>query len=247
MTGDARLWEAQRWLLAATDAGSESSLCKPVLAVMPVDGVSVSLLTGTMNHTTLCASDPVAAMLDALQFDLGEGPCWQALDRGHPVLVPDVRGGDHSSWPHFGAGARESGAGSMFAFPLSVDDLDIGALDVYRLVPGLLPDSAMADGLALADTLAQVIVRRLAHSNEHSDGDPEKWEFSDASSRQEIHLATEMLTGQLDTDTDGAFAMLRAHAFSSARPVIEVARDVISQRLHFDGRTEPTGSAPATS
>lgn len=245
MTAHAKLRAAQRSMLAAADAGSETSLCNPVLAVMPVNGVSVSLLTGTMNHTTLCASDAVAARLDALQFDLGEGPCWEALDCGRPILVPDVRGGEHLSWPHFGAGARDSGAGSMFAFPLSVDDLDIGALDVYRLAPGLLTDSAMAHGMALADTLAQVIVRRLAHSNRHRDGDPEKWEFSDASSRQEIHLATEMLTGQLDTDTDGAFAMLRAHAFSSARPVIEIARDVVSRRLHFDGHPEPTGSAPA--
>jgi GAF domain-containing protein len=230
--GGARLREAQRLVLAASEPGSAARFCEPVLSVLPVQGAAVSLLTGTANHETLCATDAVAARLDELQFDLGEGPCWQALDSGRPVLVEDLRGGEHPSWPFFAAAAREQPVGAIFAFPLVVGALDLGALDVYRNTAGALGDAAVADGAVLADTLARAVLRRL--TGDAGEDGLRRWQDDAAYSRREVHQATGMLSVQLQTTLEGGFAMLRARAFSTGRPVVELARDVVARRLRFD-------------
>jgi len=51
--------------------------------------------------------------------------------------------------------------------------------------------------------------------------------------RREVHQATGMLLAQLDTTATDAFMRLRAHAFSSGRPVGDVAHDVVTRRLDF--------------
>lgn len=36
-------------------------------------------------------TNPTAARIDEVQFDLGEGPCWNAVATGRPVLLPYLR------------------------------------------------------------------------------------------------------------------------------------------------------------
>jgi hypothetical protein len=62
---------------------------------------------------SLAASDPVAAGLDQLQFELGEGPCLQSASAGASVLSPNL-GTDHR-WPLFVARA----ATARSAWPLA--------------------------------------------------------------------------------------------------------------------------------
>ncbi|GAB7193062.1 GAF domain-containing protein [Kineococcus sp. NUM-3379] len=206
-------------------------LCAPCVDVLPVTGAAVSVLTTTSNPSTVCASDAVAARLDELQFDLGEGPCWQALDSYRPVLVPDVRRAEGSSWPVFTTAAGEAGAAALFAFPLSVGSVGIGALDLYRSTPGPLRDDEIAAASSLAAALADVVLARLIGE---VGTDAEGWHDQHAHSRREVHQATGMILAQLDVDAGQAFALLRARAFSEERSMREVARDVVARRLRFD-------------
>ena len=41
-------------------------------------------------RVTVCSSDPVAARWEGLQFDLGEGPQWEVMKTGMPVLSADL-------------------------------------------------------------------------------------------------------------------------------------------------------------
>ena len=50
--------------------------------VFPVTGSAVSTVGGFLGSETVAASDEYAARLDELQFDLGEGPCWDAVRSG---------------------------------------------------------------------------------------------------------------------------------------------------------------------
>ena len=52
---------------------------EPFVAFLPVTGAAVSTLGDVLGSETLSASDAHAARLDEVQFDLGEGPCWDAL------------------------------------------------------------------------------------------------------------------------------------------------------------------------
>jgi AmiR/NasT family two-component response regulator len=54
----------------------------------------------------------------------------------------------------------------------------------------------------------------------------------------EIHQAAGILTVQLGVPITEALARLRAHALTTRRALIDVARDVIAHRLHLPAVTE---------
>lgn len=137
--------------------GGPQQLSEPFLDVLPVTGAAVSTLGDLLGSETLSATDDRAARLDELQFDLGEGPCWDALRSSRPVLEPDV---NHPQifWPAFSPALREHQVRSIFAFPLQVGSLRIGAIDLYSLEPVTLHETHARQATAMAD----VIGRKLA-------------------------------------------------------------------------------------
>jgi hypothetical protein len=210
--------------------GTGGDVCGPCLEALDVTGVSVSMLTGTMTQATLGATDAVAARIEELQLDLGEGPCWEAMDSRAPVLVPDVRLVEGRPWPLFAAAAQDIPAGGIFAFPLRVGAIDLGSLDVYRTQVGVLEPPAVRDAATLAETVAWAMLQRLLTDPRE---DLEGWERDYSDSRREVHQATGMILAQVGTTPAGAFALLRARAFSEGRPVRQVARDVVARRVSF--------------
>jgi hypothetical protein len=213
----------------ATESGS---LCLPCLTVLPVAGVAVSTLSGPINNDTVCASDDVARRIDELQFDLGEGPCWEAFASRRAVLVPDLRAGPHPSWPVFGEAVRQTPAMALFAFPLYVGWTGIGALGLYSTSPGDLDDSALSDARALAATIASELLRRILESSGGLDDGAEPWgEWPQG--RRRIHQATGMLIDQLGLSVGAALARLRAHAFANGATLADVAHDVVERKLSF--------------
>jgi hypothetical protein len=210
-----------------------TSLCAPFLSVVPVTGASVSLLAGGAVQATMCASDLTAARLDEIQFDIGEGPCWDALSTRRPVLMPDL-GNTDSDWPLFfdalvgdplGASVR-----SVFAFPLFVGSLDIGAVDLYSTSTGPLQHSQVTDATELAGLAAWQVLRRILA--DHESGVDVEVEPT-TGNRREVHQATGMVLAQLGVSAEDALLLLRAHAFSTGRSVAEVANDVVERRLDF--------------
>lgn len=237
VTDDPRRSRARAVIFAASTARADGQLCSACLDVLPVSGAAVSLLAGELHQQTLCASDEVAERLDELQFDLGEGPCWEAVDTGRPVLVPNLRL-QNPTWPLFRDALQDSPAAAVFAFPLRIGAIGVGALDLYRDRPGPLEPSVLEDALALADALSWVVLRRLLGEHDEADGG-DRYGRTNANTRREIHQATGMIIAQLATTPQGAFSLLRARAFAEGRSVREVARDVVHRRLRFD---DPAGA-----
>ena len=96
---------------------SPDELAAPFVAVFPVSGASVSSIGELLGSETISATDGQAARLDELQFDLGEGPCWDALRSTRPVLMDDVRRDAPAVWPAFSAAILDDDMSSLFAFP----------------------------------------------------------------------------------------------------------------------------------
>jgi GAF domain-containing protein len=234
----AKLDRAKRWMSLAHERSL--SLCAPFLHVLPVTGASVSILTGPGGQSTVCSSDPTAARLDELQFDLGEGPCWAALAGHRPVIAADLRTSDSADWPMFAeavTGDERMGAvAAMYAFPLVVGSLDIGAVDLYSSAIGPLTDTQVSDASSLAGMAAWQVLRRILREQ-----DPESAEdlLPATSTRREVHQATGMILAQLNISADDALLLLRAHAFASGRSVREIADDVVGRRLDFSTRDQP--------
>jgi hypothetical protein len=208
-----------------------TSLCDPFLAVLPVGGAAVSLLAASAVQSTVCSSDETATRLDELQFDLGEGPCWDALSTRRPVLRPQLT--DHrDEWPLFtravGEDALVTSVSGIYAFPLFVGSLGIGAVDLYSTTNRPLEQSEVADATELAAVASWQVLRSVL-----SDQPIDDVEGPTTHNRREVHQATGMVLAQLDITAEEAALLLRAHAFASGRSVSEVATDVIARRLDF--------------
>jgi len=97
------------------------------------DGVSVSL----HRHgrvVTVAASDDTIAQMDRDQYSTGEGPCLSAAAEGLWFHVTSLR--DETRWPSFVDRALQDGIASILSSPLTVDDLPVGALNIYSTTEG---------------------------------------------------------------------------------------------------------------
>ena len=209
---------------------SDGDLCAPFLDVLRVTGAAVSTLGDPFGSETVSASDDAAARLDEIQIDLGEGPCWEALRRRRPVLEPDLRHSPATAWPVALPALQETGLGAVFAFPLVVAGIDVGAVDLYSEVPTNLTDRDVRDATMLSMVLArQVLSRAIVAADEGSEdaGGGGGW------SRREVHQATGMILAQLRVSPADALLVLRGHAFASGRTVLEVAASVVDRSLDF--------------
>ncbi len=176
----------------------------------------------------LGASDSLGARLDELQFDLGEGPRWEAARSRMPVLLPYVRSMPHEKWPVFGKALTETDVQALFVFPLVVGALDIGVVELYRTAPGELNESGLGMARALADGAAWSLLRRVLAPD---DGDNLGVGLSP--SRREIHQATGMVLAQTGGTAADALLLLRGHAFAHGQTVRESSGDVLERRLDF--------------
>lgn len=231
---DATAFDNARRAIASSHINDNSSLCAPFLTVLPVSGAAISVLAGPVAQSTVCSSDATAARLDELQFDLGEGPCWQALATRKPVLAEKVQHLSSPSWPLFQEALRSDGlsraVSGMFAFPLVIGSLDIGAIDLYATSNERLNLSQVDKATALASLVAWQVLRRVFSV------DPADATFEDedsGSSRREVHQATGMVLAQLNISAEEAALLLRAHAFSTGQSVRELAGAIVERRFNF--------------
>jgi hypothetical protein len=235
MTSGPALDAARREIAFSFERGT--SLCAPFLSITRATGASISFLGSSTAHSTICASDETAALLDELQFDLGEGPCWEAMRSRVPALHSQIQEEDEPVWPEFARAIKGQPVGAMFAFPLVVSSLEIGAVDLYTVTPGPMSTEAIADASALASLAAWQVLRRVLTDREDTSGEGATY------SRREIHQATGMVIAQLDVTAEDALLLLRAHAFSRSVSVREIAAEIVERRLTFSPRKDPDSTS----
>jgi len=184
-------------------------LCEGCAELTAMTGAGIMLMSGDVPQGSICSSDAVSALIEDLQYTLGEGPCVDAYEQERPVLEPDLSGAGMSRWAAFTPGAVRAGARAVFGFPLQVGAVRIGALNLYRDAPGPLDDEQHADALVLASVAARAVLGMQA-------GAP-----------------TGMLAAQLEVSVAEALIRLRGYAFAHDRPLRAVAEDVVARRLRL--------------
>jgi len=90
-------------------------------------GVSVRGING--DEVTSAATDRMVERADALQYELGQGPCLTAWHDGVIVRVDDV--GTDPRWPLWSARVDSTGIRSVLSAPLVTADRSWGAIKVY--------------------------------------------------------------------------------------------------------------------
>ena len=99
------------------------------------DEVGVTLLVdgrpSTAAYTTVTTLE-----VDAVQYQLDEGPCLEAArERTEVVATIGPDGDADERWPHFAEAVRQDGMRSLMALPLLSGAQCVGALNLYGSVP----------------------------------------------------------------------------------------------------------------
>ena len=220
--------------MADLDGNAPSALdrlCAAAVTLMALHGAGISLMVDGELRGTAGASGDGVAVIQELQFELGEGPCVDAWRTMEPVLEPDLAAPTVVRWPTFAGRGVAAGVLSVFAFPVHLGAIRVGVLVLYRDRVGGLDTDAMAYGLVLADLASWVILGLQSGAppealHELLSSEPPHW--------AEVHQATGIVAVQLDVGLDEAFVRLRAHAYADGRPLREVASDVVARRLRLE-------------
>lgn len=215
---------------ATIDDGRKLAL--PFVDLLPATGVAICVLDRAGQALMIYATDETASGLEETQFDLGDGPLFECFDTGQPTLVPDIVTSDR--WPLFLAKAQDLNVAAVFLFPLTLGAACIGAALCYRCTAGPLDNESLGVGCALGRAVAGQALRRAMMLAEDGESD----EAAAIEVRRAVHQATGMVLIQLDSDASDALAQMRAYAFAHGISLQEVARDVVSRRLHFSTSRE---------
>jgi hypothetical protein len=217
---------------------ADAELTVAVLRAVPVSGAAVSTLGGLLGQETVASSDAIAARLDELQFDLGEGPCWDVIANGTPVFEPDIRTHPRHPWPAFIEAIRHEPIGAVFAFPLSVGTMHLGALDLYHAQPTNLSDEHARQVAAMSELISRYVLRRALRFA----GELEPTESRHA--RRTVHQATGFVIAQLGLTPEDAHLLIQGQALVQGRSMTDVARDIVDRRLTFTRDGDRIEEAP---
>jgi hypothetical protein len=146
------------------------------------------------------------------------------------VLIPDLASADVVRWPGFREGALAIGVRAAFGFPILVGSVCIGALDLYQRQTGALSDEQFANALAVAHVAGRTV---LDWQSVAGDGSLARQLEHLPANRAVVHQAAGMISVQAFETVDDALALLRAYAFSTNRPINDVAADVVRGALRF--------------
>lgn len=215
----------------ASDGDSSARLCEVCADVTAMSGAGIMLMSGDVSQGSVCTTNAVSALIEELQYTLGEGPCVDAYQRQHPVFEPDLAAAVTPRWLAFTPPAVEAGVRAVFGFPLQIGAVRLGALDLYRDEPGPLTDDQHADALIMADVAARAL---LALQVNAPVGELADELDTSGDLRTVVHQASGIVSVQLSVSLDDALVRLRAHAFANGRPLTDVATDVVNRRLRFD-------------
>lgn len=121
-------------------AGSSAAiLIAACVAALDVTGAGIMVMIGRGHRGSVGGSDDVIRLIEELQFTLGVGPCIDTCRTGLPVLEPDLAHPVTDRWPELAPSAVEAGVAAIFAFPVVVGGVGLGALDLVSASPSTMP------------------------------------------------------------------------------------------------------------
>ncbi|TMK45540.1 MAG: GAF and ANTAR domain-containing protein [Actinobacteria bacterium] len=233
MAGDRLLRILAHLSSGATTEPEPARLCEVCADVSLMTGAGIMLMTGDVQRGSVCSSNDVSALIEELQYTLGEGPCVDAYHEDRPVLEPDLASQGASRWLAFASPAVAAGARAVFGFPLQVGGIRLGALNLYRDQPGPMREEQYADSLVLAGLAAQAVLAMQAHA---SPGALATELEEGADFRFVVHQASGMVAVQLGVSVGEALVRLRAYAFGNDRLLGGVAEAIVARTLRLDNR-----------
>ena len=227
-------------VIEAHDSHASGSEVLPMLMaqacvdVLQVTSAGISIIDGGL-RVPLGASDAQAARAEALQTDLGEGPCLDATATSDPLVAPET---DMAArWPMF---HRELVAGTPFrsvaSIPLkSPQGRHFGALDLYSTdSESLLRLNLDEIATGIADPMAGMLFDGPRTISEYGAVLPVWMNSRSVTQRMNVWIAVGILIEHAGLTNGDALAALRAYAYGHDAGLDDVAADLTTQRLPPD-------------
>jgi ANTAR domain len=226
----AKAFEELEALLGAAHPAAFEALVK--VTVDRVPGAQSASITTLTNGTfqTVAATDDRAMRADAIQYELGSGPCVDAIIED-AVYRPGNLATD-PRWPDFARRASdELGVASMLSYRLQLDsELAVGGLNIYSDKAFAFDDEAVMIGLLLAThgsravsaALLQEQVANLQRALE---------------TNRDIGTAIGILMSRHRVSRQQAFNLLAVASQHSNRKISDIASEVlVSGTLELPGK-----------
>lgn len=157
--------------------------------------------------------------IDQWQYEIGEGPCLEALRQEDVITSGDLANDDR--WPKWGQQiARELGVQSSLSYRLFTTGRSLGALNLFSRRTNAFTDEDVLDGLALAAHVAVALAAAMK----------EDQLLHALRTRTTIGQAQGILMERFDIDADHAFDVLRRVSSQSNRKLREVAAELVQSR-----------------
>ncbi|MET0864738.1 MAG: GAF and ANTAR domain-containing protein [Nakamurella sp.] len=198
------------------------------LAVRAIPGADGAGLTLTENDRsdTIVATAPFVRDVDAIQYDLREGPCISAAAERQTMRSGSL--GGEQRWPRFGPRVGRLGVHSVLSLPLLNTDESFGAMNVYAHRRDAFNDDAARIGelfarpAAIAVQNAQILqqAKRLAAGLQAA-----------ASSRTMIDQALGIIRSRTGCSSDEAYDRLRTMSQTRNTKLVVVAKTLVDEAV----------------
>ena len=181
--------------------------------------VSVSMLRSG-RFTTAASTAEQAVRADVMQYDIGSGPCVDAVLKESLYVTGEV--GTDPRWGEWGRRANtEVGVNSVLSQRLHLQGQDevVAGLNIYSDAPGAFDRAAVGVALILATHGAMVLSQQLASREVGHLGKA-------LISNREIGVAIGILMSQRRFTREEAFDVLRVASQNSNRKLADIAVEV---------------------
>ncbi|HVR32758.1 MAG TPA: ANTAR domain-containing protein [Acidimicrobiia bacterium] len=203
------------------EPGLPSSLAADCARVLGVSDITISFL-GASDQVRLCSSSDDARSVDEWEFTLQEGPCFDAAVTGNSA-TGETAPSHTNPWPRLSAKAHAIGYRAIAGIACQVEGTTFATLNLQDRHGTITPET-IADAEHIASELSSLLLDSLGKQPRFLDQPADHDTF---------HQATGLVMAQMGIDAGSAVEVLRAHAWSHDRLLVEVASEVVARTLTF--------------
>lgn len=193
------------------------------VATIPSCDVASMSLVRPKEILTVGASDDVAFRLDAIQYDTGEGPCLDAIQKDAMWFRIREMSSD-ITWPSFSSEAARHGFESLLAFTSRIDSDTLGALNLYARAARAFVEEDIDSGAIFAAHSAVALSNTQASS-----GASQRFEKPDEAlvSQEVIARAVGILMEKEFRSAEESFRVLEERAEQLKVRLMDGAQEVL--------------------
>jgi len=210
-----------------------------VEAIEPAEFVGLTMMVEGRKRTAIF-TDSESPEIDQSQYDSGEGPCVEAMEKNQTYTIASTL--TEARWPAFCRMATEHGIFSTLSLPMMMENGAAGAMNFYARTEGAFDPAIVSQAEPFAAQAAIVLANSHAYWDARALGE----RLSQAIEyRSTIEQAKGILMATQGCDADAAFDLLVAASQRENIKVRDIAQRIVTRAAKGEKQqiVSPTGPA----